>query len=124
MKRLFPFLTGISLLLAAGCGTIRQDDSAVTTLKLSGSPGTPFTGYVMQHGERIDISNVTPWTFSGSGVSDFQFKKTRRDSAINLDTFYDQGKGVQTTDAMVSPAGMTGLQGRVTYYGPELELLR
>lgn len=123
MKR-FVFFIGIGLLLATGCGTIRQDDSALTTLKVSGSSDAPFTGYLVQHGQRIDISSVTPWTFSGSGISNFQFKKARRYTAINLEVFYDEGKGIHTTDAIAIPAGMTGLQGRVTHHGPEMELLR
>lgn len=96
----------------------------MTTLKLSGSSGTSFTGYIVQHGQRIDFSNVTPWTFSDSGISDFQIKKVRRDTAINLEAIYDEGKGARTTEAMTIPAGMIGLQGRVTPHGPEMELLR
>lgn len=112
------------LLLATGCGTLRQDDSAVTTLKLSGPVGARFTGYIVQYSERVKISGVTPWTYQGQGITGFEISKGNRDMAMDLETTYDEGNGARTTQAIGIPAGMSGVHGEVMNHGMDMELVR
>ena len=124
MKSLSYLSIALGVLLAAGCGTIREDDSAVTTLKLSGPAGTRFSGYVARYGVRVEISSETPWTYESPGVTGFEFSKARLDAPMDLETFYDEGNAAQSTQSIVIPAGVPGVRGRVMNHGIEMELLR
>lgn len=123
MKSLSLFSIAVGVLLATGCGTIRRDDSAVTTFQLSGPAGAKFSGYLMQYGERVYISNVTPWTYESPGITGFEITKARRDVAMDLETFYDEGNAAHTSHAIAIPAGVIGVHGQVMNHGMEMELV-
>jgi len=123
MKPLSLFFIAIGVLLATGCGTIRQDDSAVTTFQLSGPAGARFSGYILRYGERVDISDTTPWTYESAGITGFDFRKTSYNVAMNLETFYDAGNAAHSTQAIAIPAGVRGVRGQVMNHELEMELV-
>jgi hypothetical protein len=123
MKSLSLFFIGVGVLLATGCGTIRQDNSAVTTLQLSGPPGAPFSGYLVKYGERVKVSNVTPWTYQGQGITGFEFKKADRNVAMDLQTFYDEGNAAHSTQSLAIPSGVIAFRGSVMNHAMEMEVL-
>lgn len=102
---------------------MRQDDSAVTTFQLSGPAGAPFAGYLVRYGERVHISNVTPWTYEGSGVTGFEISKASRAVAMDLETFYDEGNVAHISQTIAIPAGVLGVRGRVMNHRMEMELV-
>jgi hypothetical protein len=123
MKSLSLVSIAVALLLATGCGTIRQDNSAVTTLQLSGPPGSPFSGYLVKYGERVKVSNVTPWTYQSQGITGFEFRKADRKAAMDLQTFYDQGNAAHSTQSLAIPAGVLGFRGSVMNHALEMEIV-
>jgi hypothetical protein len=123
MKSLSCFFMVVGILLATGCGTIRQDDSAVTTLKLSGPAGARFHGYIVRYGERVNISDATPWTYEGQGITGFEITKVSRGVAMDLETFYDAGNVAHSTQSIVIPAGVLGVHGEVMNHDIEMDLV-
>jgi hypothetical protein len=123
MKHLYLFCIGIGLLLATGCAGIYHGSSGVTTLTLSGSSGSAFTGYVMRDGQRVDVSAVTPWTFTGSGVGEYEFKKAKPEASMQFEALYDEAGGAHANHAMAIPSGTAGVRGRASHHGFEMELL-
>lgn len=124
MKSLSLISIALGVLLATGCGTLREDDSAVTSFNLSGPTGAPFSGYVVRYGQRVDISSVAPWTYESPGITGFQITKASRDVAMNLETFYDEGNAAHSTQSIAIPAGVLGVRGQVLNHGMDMELLR
>lgn len=123
MKSLPLISIALGVFLATGCGTLRQDDSAVTTFTLSGPAGASFSGYIVRYGERVDISSLTPWTYQSPGITGFEITKASRDVAMNLETFYDEGNASHTTQSIAIPAGVRGVRGQVMNHGIDMELL-
>jgi hypothetical protein len=123
MKHLHHFCIGLSLLVATGCAGIGPSSSGVTTLTLSGSSGSAFTGYVMRDGQRVDVSAITPWTFTGSGVGKFEFKKSQPEASMQFEALYDEPSGAHANQAMAIPSGTAGVRGRASHHGFAMELL-
>ena len=123
MKHLYLFCIGIGLLLATGCAGVSRGSSGVTKLTISGSSDAAFTGYVMQDGKRLVVSAVTPWTFTGSGVGKFEFRKTKPEAEMQFEASYDESGGAHGQDTMAIPSGTTGLRGEAIHHGFDLELL-
>jgi hypothetical protein len=123
MRHLYLLFIGVGILLTTGCATTSRNNSGVTTLKLSGSAGIPFTGFYVRDGQHVDVADVIPWTFKSAGITTFEFKKTKPDAAIEFEAFYDESVGAHTTQAMAIPSGVVGLRGRVMHHGLSIELL-
>ena len=124
MKLLSLFSIAVGVLLATGCGSIRQDDSAVTTLRLSGPAGAPFSGYLVQYGKRVHISNVTPWTYEGSGIAGFEISKSSRNVAMDLEAIHDEGNTAHSSQTTIAvPAGVLDVRGQVMNNAIEMELV-
>lgn len=124
MKPLSLFCVVIGVfLLATGCGTVRQDDAAVTSFSLSGPTGARFSGYILRYGERAPISNAMPWTYASPGITGFEIRKASREVAMDLETFYDEGNAAHTMQTITVPAGVLGVRGRVINHEIEMELV-
>ena len=124
MKSLSLISIALGVFLATGCGTLREDDSAVTSFRLSGPAGASFSGYLFRYGERVHISNVTPWTYEGPGITGFEINKASREVAMNLETFYDEGNVAHSSQSIAIPAGVAGVRGQVMNHGMEMEIVK
>jgi hypothetical protein len=56
-----------------------------TTVQLTGTTGAQFTGSYARGRERIVVSGVLPATFSESGVSRWEFRKTNVADTLTLE---------------------------------------
>ena len=123
MRHLYLLIIGVGILLTTGCATITRTNSGVTTLKLSGSAGVPFTGLYVRDGQRVLVSDVTPWTFNSAGITMFEFRKTKPDDTIMFEGFYDEIDGAHVIQANAMPLGVACLRGRVIHHGLSMRIL-
>ena len=61
-----------------------QSTSRKTIVQLTGTAGANFSGYYIRNGKRTTVCGVLPSTFSGSGISQCEFRKTNRDQVLVL----------------------------------------
>jgi RNA polymerase sigma factor (sigma-70 family) len=67
-----------------------------TQMRLTGTSGTIISGFYIQNGQRIAVSNSLPWSVVGTNVSQFEFHTIRPDNSITLALVYD-GNGAHAS---------------------------
>jgi hypothetical protein len=90
-------LAGAGVLLAAGIAAVawkraqmeRQFEEqlahqGVTQMRLTGTAGAAVVGSYTQNGQRVAFSNSLPWSFSGTNISDMEFRKANPNHAITV----------------------------------------
>ena len=83
-----------------------------TQLVLSGTTGVVFTGYYIQDGQRIAVSNALPWNCEGERISSFEIRKLNPDDTLVVNMRYD-GNGAHAKLTKPLGAGVPGARVRV-----------
>jgi hypothetical protein len=96
-------LEHVARLLAISTGLLLLTGCATTTMKLSGTAGSAFSGHYVLRGATNTLSGSVPMEVEISGIDSLQsceFRKARLDDTLVLEIY--QGKR-QTLRAPVSP---------------------
>jgi hypothetical protein len=76
--------------LAFGCSTPKSWGHAGTThIAVSGPSGERVTGFYVQDGRKVAVSEAVPWTVSVPRLSSLEFRSTDSDDAVSTDLRYD-----------------------------------
>ena len=70
--------------------------AGTTQMKLAGTSGAIVTGFYIQNGQRIMVSNSLPWSVVGTNVSQFEFQAFNQEDTINIALVYD-GNGAHAS---------------------------
>jgi hypothetical protein len=96
-----------------------QSASRKTIVQLTGTAGANFSGYYICHGKRTTVCGVLPSTFSGSGISQCEFRKINRDDVLVL-----QVRDGNSYLHYAAPAGTRGLRAATAASGWNAGALR
>ena len=96
-----------------------QSASRKTIIQLTGTAGADFSGYYICKGKRTTVCGVLPSTFSGSRISQCEFRKTDRDDVLVL-----QVRDGNSYLHYAAPAGTRGLKAATTAGGWNAGALR
>ncbi len=85
------FLLPLALaVLAVGCSTPRSWNHTVTThIAVSGPAGVCVTGFYVQDGRRVAVSEPVPWTISVPRLSNLELRSTDSHETVFADFRYD-----------------------------------
>ncbi|MGO8931688.1 MAG: hypothetical protein ACLQU3_32945 [Limisphaerales bacterium] len=83
-----------------------------TTITLSGNAGTPFSGFYIQNGQRMAVSAVLPWTFHGSGITQFEFRKSNPADIFAYEVVRDSIMGHSLVAGPLG-SGVFGVRGEI-----------
>ena len=50
-------------------------NTSTTSIQLSGTAGTRFTGFYVQDGRRVDVAATLPWSLQRARITQFEFRK-------------------------------------------------
>jgi hypothetical protein len=76
--------------LATGCSTVKSlGHSGTTRIDVSGEHGVVVTGFYVQKGRRVAISNSVPWQVEVPGLSSLEIRKQRREQSFIVKLSYD-----------------------------------
>ena len=103
-------LTGVLI----GCSTpTRQSSHAGTTrIAVSGTSGAVLTGFYLQDGRRIAISNAVPWSLDVARLSSLELRKAQPSEAVVVDLRYEgESPHAQITKPLAS--GVVGMRVKV-----------
>jgi len=93
IKRLFSVaLFGAAWLLVSGCST-------TTTMKLSGTPGTSFTGHYRSGTSSFDVSGAVPLVVEvpGTSLQECEFRKSDAQATLALEIRHGKTQVLQGT---------------------------
>ena len=76
--------------LAFGCSTPKSWGHAGTThIVVSGPSGARVTGFYVQDGRKVAVSEAAPWTLSVPRLSSLEFRSTDSHDTVSADLRYD-----------------------------------
>lgn len=76
--------------LAFGCSTPKSWGHAGTThIAVSGPSGARVTGFYVQDGRKVAVSEAVPWTVSVPRLSSLEFRSTDSHDTVSADLRYD-----------------------------------
>ena len=75
MKKSIITLIGLFVILLFAGIALFWPNTGTTSIKLSGTPGTHFTGFYVQDGQRVDVAATLPWSLQRVGITQFEFRK-------------------------------------------------
>lgn len=107
----FTVLTLVLTALAYGCSTAsRQGSHAGTTrITVSGTSGAVLTGFYVQDGRRVAISNAVPWSLEVPRLSGLELQKVQTAESVVVDLRYtSDSPHAQITTPLVS--GVVGIR--------------
>lgn len=115
--KLFSLPLALVLLAFTGCSTTQPGSAAgvTATITLSGAAGTPFSGFYVQDGQRIAVAAVLPWAFHGTGITEFEFRKTNPADTFSYKVVRDGGAGGHSVLAGSIGPGTLGVRGEIRY---------
>jgi len=96
-----------------------QSTSRKTVVQLTGTAGANFSGYYICNGKRTTVCGALPSTFSGTGISQCEFRKTNRDDVLVL-----QVRDGNSYLHYAAPAGTRGLKAATAARGWNAGALR
>ncbi len=104
----------LALALAAfevGCATASRPSShaGTTHIAVSGASGVVFTGFYVQGGRRLPLSNAVPWSLDVPRLSSLEIRKANPTEAVVVDLRYEsESPRARITRPLA--AGVTGLR--------------
>lgn len=117
----------VTVLALVGCQGTKPTGPSIPTvtgsgpmvsIDLSGTEGAPFSGFVVQGGQRIVVTGKLPWSLSEPGITEFEFLKIRPSDVLNYSIRYDNRKAdAHASQSGQIPSGRTGLRGQVVGLG-------
>lgn len=75
MKKHLIILVGLFIILLFVDVALFWPDTGTTTIQLSGTAGTHFTGFYVQDGQRVAVAATLPWSLQRAGITQFEFRK-------------------------------------------------
>src|SRR6185437_15107773 len=90
--------------LAAHAGT--------TQMRLTGTSGAIVTGFFVQNGQRIAVSNSLPWSVVGTNISQFKFQTFNPEDRITIALVYD-GNGAHASRTETLDVKFPWIQGKI-----------
>ena len=124
MKKSTSILIGLFVLTLI-LGTAdwwRRSGPFTTTIKLSGTIGSSFTGYYVQGGRRVEVSAFLPWKFKGEAITEFEFRKVNPAEPFAYEVYHN-GMGQSYLAGSVAP-GDLGLRSKIRYRSISTALIR
>jgi hypothetical protein len=91
LMKIFTLLALALTAFAVGCATSsRQSSYAGTThIAVSGASGAVLTGFYVQDGRRLAISNAVPWSSDVPRLSSLELRKAHPTEAVVVDLRYE-----------------------------------
>lgn len=76
--------------LVAGCSTAPSWSHAGTThVAVSGTTGAVTTGFYVQGGRKVAVSNTVPWSIEVGQLSSLELRKADPATSVSVDLRYD-----------------------------------
>jgi hypothetical protein len=76
MKKYTIIIVGLFIILLIIGMVLVRPRPGTTSFQLSGTAGTPFTGFYVQDGHRVAVTATLPWAIHDVDVTEFEFQKT------------------------------------------------
>lgn len=117
-KRIIVALIIVALILIAVWIWIRSRHEnrrayqGTTQVVLSGPTGVVVTGFYVQDGRRIALSNALPWSLEGERISSFEIRKLNPDDTLVVDMSY-VGDGAHAEMKKPLGPGVPGMRVRI-----------
>ena len=109
----FTLLAFALATLLVGCATASRlnGHAGTTRVSVSGASGAVLTGFYVQDGRRVAISNAVPWSLEVSRLSRLELRKAHPAEAVVVTLRYQSGDpqaGISTDLSMPLPPGVVG----------------
>lgn len=98
-SRSFTVLILVVVLIVAILTVLRFRDQRISTghptplaMSVTGTEGARFTGFYVAGGQRMEITNVLPWSFTATNLAQCEFRKTDTNATFVLEL---RGDGLQ-----------------------------
>jgi hypothetical protein len=111
-SKLLSLVLVIAVTGAIGCTTINRStvwEIGTTTIRLSGTAGSPFTDYYVQKGQRIGITNTLPFSLTEKGLSEVAIRKANPSETVSMVAQYEND-GIYCHLATAAGPGVPGLR--------------
>lgn len=125
MKMKTAVVVGVGVLLAAGTAVVLVDKlpeanrmksqlahAGTTQMNLTGTTGAWIVGFYTQNDLRVAVSNSLPWSFAGTNISSFEFRKINLGDTVIAKFVYD-GYGAHARQTLILDPKRAWIQGQV-----------